>query len=120
MGRSFQFSVVLLAMLLLFSSANCVVACVVAPCRTASPSTVPPCHGHHSPASNTPIACSHPLTIADTAHSPAAHLASPGFVVLQFFPSATSLLCLECGPEAAVHSPSPFGVRAISTVVLRI
>lgn len=73
-ARSSPVAVVLLAMLLLFSGAQCMASCAFVQCELHE-SSVPPCHessrapAHH----DAPPACAHPLLIAQSGDSAAMH-----------------------------------------------
>ena len=113
-------AVVLLALTLLFSTAQCMVACAAAPCQSDSQSNLPPCHRHPAPANHASSACSHPLT-ASAGRSLNAHMALPQFFAAPLF---SQLACLVPPPaidqQAIPLSPSPPGTAAVSTVILRI
>lgn len=59
--------------------------------------------------------------MAGAGHSPTGHLTSPGFVFLPLFRVAISVVPLRSvEQEITVHSPSPPGFAALSTIILRI
>ena len=83
-ARSSPVAVVLLAMLLLFSGAQCMASCAFAQCELHE-SSVPPCHessrapAHH----HAPTPCAHPLLIAQSGDSAPMHasvLSPAGFI----------------------------------------
>jgi hypothetical protein len=121
MRWSSKAAVLALALLLLFSSTNCVMACAFAPCvnNSSAQQSMPPCHNHHSPSHQAPPACAHPLTIAGSIHS-LAHVTEPDFATGVALPPA-SLPALSLAAETAVlGASSPPGYPALSSVILRI
>jgi hypothetical protein len=121
MGRSSQISVLLLVVLLLLSSAQCMMGCVVAPCHAASQSSLPPCHRHHAPANQVPPGCSHPLTMEDTGRSSAADLVIADFTAAPLFPPIAFLSASQVIDQGVTPgTASPPGITALSTVILRI
>src|SRR6202034_967021 len=101
-------AVVMLAFLLLFSSAECMITCVV-PCPAASHRSLPPCHRRPAPTNDGSHACSHPLTMAGVPQSSSTQLG--------FADSAESMfVTVVCSPQSQVFlerlqaaSPSPPG-----------
>src|SRR5579863_6733445 len=65
---------ILLVLMLALSSAQCVIACAIAPCETAGDSNLPPCHRHHVPPGHDAPSCSHSLAM-DMRQPSTAHFA---------------------------------------------
>jgi hypothetical protein len=102
---------VLLALALLFSTTQCMIKCSIALC-----SSTPPCHEHQGPASHTPAMCAPSSTAADARTLSAVWNAD--FGVAPLLPLRVS--ATEYEPRKPLEAPSPPGIAALSTVVLRI
>jgi hypothetical protein len=112
-----QGAVVLFVLSLLLSSAQCMMACAVAPCQPSSQNNLPPCHQHPAPANHTPSACIYPAAVVDAGHSRVA----PDLAAVALFPPVDCLLPSHSIEEAAIlHTGSPPGIIQLSTVILRV
>jgi hypothetical protein len=122
MGGSSRGAVVLLALLLLFGNAKCMMACALGPCHTsASQTNLPPCHRHRAPANEAPPACSHLLAIADAGQVRDTHLARPFLLAAPASPFLASVdLWTREYAATPVCAASPPGGIAISIFILRI
>jgi hypothetical protein len=119
MGTPVRAIGVLIALALVLTSAQCVMACAVAACHTQN--NVPPCHqqqrGHTH---KLPLTCSHELAIARTAHL------NPQVSDCDFANAVFTMTAVASAPNVAAASgvagqnSSPPGLTCLSRLVLRI
>jgi hypothetical protein len=109
----------LIALALMLTSAQCIMACAVADCHDSQ--NVAPCHqGHHGHAPKVPLACSHDLGMGR-----AAHLNSP-ISDCDFSSVAFRITVAQPAPIVAPNfrvprqNLSPPGLTSLSAIVLRI
>jgi len=120
MRGSSHLAAVFLALLFLFASAKCSIACAVAPCESTSFSNLPPCHRHHhAPADQSPLACAHPMAVALAAPS-VVHLTPPQPVATLVSTSAFMRPLPAAQAKVSQGSASPPGFLDLSSVVLRV
>jgi hypothetical protein len=123
MRLSSKAAVVFLALLLLFSSANCMMACAFVPCASvnsySAQQSLPPCHRHHVPAKNAPTACAHPLIVADGTHS-VRQIVAPEFAAGAALPLPSLTLASAAIKPSTLLASSPPGSRAVFSLILRI
>jgi hypothetical protein len=119
MGTRVRAIGILVALAVLLTSAQCVMACAVARCQTQK--DIPPCHRQHSGHTDkVPLACSHDLGIGRTAHLNT-QISECDFSIL-----ASATIVVLPAPIVAVgygvtrQSSSPPGLACLSAVVLRI
>jgi hypothetical protein len=118
MGTRVRAIGILVALAVLLTSAQCVMACAVARCQTQK--DIPPCHRQHSGHTDkVPLACSHDLGIGRTAHLNT-QISECDFSILA---SATIVVLpapIVAGYRVTWQSSSPPGLACLSAVVLRI
>jgi hypothetical protein len=108
----------LIAVTLLLTSAQCIMACAVAGCAKRD---VAPCHqGHHGHAPKVPLACSHDLGMGRTAHLNSqisdCDFSSAALTMSAVIPASI----VAAGYRVPRQSPSPPGPTPLSAIVLRI
>ena len=113
---------VLLALVLLFSSSKCLMACVAAPCafsHTGQTGT-PPCHGHdHTPMQHASPGCAQPFLVAHGAES-GALLPDLSTIPLVVNSPVLAPLAQHVVGAAAANSASPPATRRSDSLILRI
>jgi hypothetical protein len=120
---------VLLVLALVAINVQCVALCAVESCngsgtaRAPSPADAPPCHQHHkAPGQQAPASCSHQIVVqADAAQAPVTLVFTASVIAIDLpvepsgaFPSLSSMETL------AAYAPSPPGLPALSSTILRI
>ncbi|HEX4750094.1 MAG TPA: hypothetical protein VH302_11180 [Bryobacteraceae bacterium] len=110
---------ILLVLLLIVSSAQCMMACAAGPCETAGDNNLPPCHRHHVPAGHTAPSCSHPLAI-DMRQASTTQFALNNSMALPLAAMACLAPTRTTVEQSCLLAPAPPGVVALSTVILRI
>jgi hypothetical protein len=119
MGTPVRAIGILIALALVLTSAQCVMACAVAACQTQN--KVPPCHEHQPGHTHKlPLTCSHELAIARTTHlNP--QVSDSDFASAVFAVTAgASAPNVAAGSGVARQNPSPPGLTHLSGLVLRI
>src|SRR4051794_788820 len=108
----------LIALALMLTSAQCILACAVADCVGRD---VAPCHQrNHRHAPKVPLACSRDLGLGRPAHLDT-QLSNCDFSGVAFTTAAVvPLPILAAGVRAPSQSPSPPGLTSLSAVALRI
>jgi len=102
---------VVLALLLLLSSVQCTMAC-------AAPQTGSmPCHRHDAPPSHTQSSCSQTLAIAAMRQDSTAHFHIADSLAIAFHPTARAISAPLLIEPHRLHSPSPPGITALSTIL---
>lgn len=119
MGSRSKGTIVLLALLLLLGNVRCVMACASVSCQSHSTQTsMPPCHQHnHAPTDKALPDCSHPLILADTAHSGVQCDLSDFVVDVYWRPMSLIPAALSARPLSSVQVWSPPGVSVMSSVL---
>lgn len=112
---------VLVVLVLLLSSAPCVMACAGVSCHSASQGDLPLCHRHKAPADQNKPACAHTPTMADARPASSAHVLAADSTAVPFVAVIEALSAPVSIDTNRLHSPSPPGcMAALSTVILRI
>jgi hypothetical protein len=119
MGTRVRAIGILVALAVLLTSAQCVMACAVARCQTQK--DIPPCHRQHSGQSDkVPLACSHDLAIGRAAHLNTqisnCDFSNPASATIVVLPAPI----VDAGYGVTRQSPSPPDLACLSAVVLRI
>jgi hypothetical protein len=119
MGTRIRVIGTLIAVVLVLTSAQCIMACAVA--DVPSKDVAPPCHQqHHGHPPKVPLACSHDLGLDRTAHLTTqisdCDFSSVAFTIAAVGPAPSAI----SHPGVPLQSPSPPGLIALSVVVLRI
>ena len=109
----------LIAVILVLTSAQCVMSCAVADCHERK--DVAPCHqGQHGHNPKTPLACSHDLRMDRTAHLSSqisdCNFSNAAFTMTPVVPAP--IIAADFGVPQQSHSPPDH--LSLSAVVLRI
>jgi len=118
MGTSVRAIGILVALALVLTSAQCVVACALASCQTRN--DVPPCHRHQPVHTHKlPLTCSHELTIVRIAYL------EPQVSDSDFATTVLAMTAVPCAANVAAvdvagQNSSPPGLTPLSGLVLRI
>jgi hypothetical protein len=118
----------LLVLTLMTATVQCVMACIVAPCKDAATASLPgtadlpPCHQHHKmPGQQNPAPCSHQvLVLAPAVSSTEISHFAPTVVMTVPVASFSAYTTPNNLEAAAMPGVAPPALAAISSVVLRI
>lgn len=116
---------VLLAVVSVLASAQCVARCAVEPCHQAggasSSADLPPCHRHHPP-EPAPRPCASPVFVTDgrTIVSPITPPVQTGTTFLAVTPNIQAVLAAQPADSANPAASPPETGNSTSLLVLRI